>query len=449
MQKILLLKLFTIGVLTLILLIPLSMIREVIGARQQRQFDVEHTVAASSAGAQVLAGPVLVVPYAEKVVTRKLDGKGLETAVVSSVSRLALFMPETLNVEGTAGVEAKYKGLYKALVFENKGTWRARFNVPANFGLDADPQMIRAGRAYLAFGVSDVRGIIGQPRLSWGASPLAVAQGTRLASFPQGIHAEIGTLDGGHGQIYEAALELSVIGTGTLSYAPIGSAMTVRLKSPWPHPNFTGRFLPREKSITGDGFSARWETTQFGTASNELVRRGAVLEAPGAPRAAQPGAFDTFGTTFIEPVNIYLQAERAVKYGILFVALTFAGFFLLETLKQLRIHPLQYGLVGLALAVFFLLVISLSEHLAFAWAYLIAATACIALLGYYLSDVLKSRLRGFAFAAMFTLLYGVLYGLLLSEDNALVMGSLVLFAALAAIMVLTRKVDWYELRTDS
>src|SRR5450759_1376245 len=449
MQKTLFMKLITIGGLTLILLVPLSMIREVISARQQRQFEVEQTVAANSAGQQVLLGPILAISYVEKVVTKTLDDGKRETITVTDVDRLALFMPETLNIENVATVEAKYKGLYKALVFENKGSWRARFAVPANLGLDIDPKMINAGRAYLAVGVSDVRGIIAQPRLRWGASPLSVMQGTRLASFPQGIHAEIGRLESKDAQTYEVALDLAIIGTGTLSYAPIGDLMTVRLKSPWPHPNFIGRFLPREKSITDSGFSAQWEKTHFGTANNDLIRRGAAIEFPGAPRAAQPNQFDTFGTTFIEPVNIYLQAERAVKYGILFVALTFAGFFLLETLKQLRIHPLQYGLVGLALAVFFLLVISLSEHLAFAWAYLIAAAACISLLGYYLSHALKSRLRGMAFASMFTLLYGVLYGLLLSEDNALVLGSLLLFAALAAIMVLTRKVDWYDLRTNS
>ena len=445
MQKTLFFKLLAIGALTIILLIPLSMIREVIGARQQRQFEVEQTVAASSAGQQVLFGPILAIPYVEKVVTKSLDDKKHETVTITNFDRLALFMPETLNVENVAKIEAKYKGLYKALVFENKGSWRARFVVPANLGLDIEPKSITPGRAYLVVGVSDVRGIIGQPRLSWGASPLAVVQGTRLASFPQGIHAEVGKLESKDAQAYDVALELSIIGTSTLSYAPIGKMMTVRLTSSWPHPNFTGRFLPREKSITDNGFSARWETTHFGTANNDLIRRGAAFEGPGGTRIAHSNQLDTFGTTFIEPVNIYLQAERAVKYGILFVALTFAGFFLLETLKQLRIHPLQYGLVGLALAVFFLLVISLSEHLAFAWAYLIAAAACISLLGYYLSHALKSLLRGLVFATMFTLLYGVLYGLLLSEDNALVMGSLLLFAALAAIMVLTRKVDWYDL----
>ena len=152
--------------------------------------------------------------------------------------------------------------------------------------------------------------------------------------------------------------------------------------------------------------------------------------------------------SFVEPVNIYLQAERAVKYGILFVVLTFAAFFLFEILKDLRIHPLQYGLVGAALALFFLLLVSLSEHMLFLHAYLIASAACVLLIGYYLAHVLGTWRRGLAFATKLSLLYTVLYGLLLSEDNALMLGSLLLFAALTTFMMLTRKIDWYQLGSE-
>jgi len=149
--------------------------------------------------------------------------------------------------------------------------------------------------------------------------------------------------------------------------------------------------------------------------------------------------------SLFDPINPYMQADRASKYGLLFVLLTFVGFFMFELIKRLAIHPIQYGLVGLALAIFFLLLLSLSEHVEFWIAYLIASVACIGLLGVYLSSVLRSRARGLGFAAMLTLLYAALYGLLVSEDNALVLGSLMLFAILAAIMLVTRKVDWYAL----
>jgi inner membrane protein len=144
-------------------------------------------------------------------------------------------------------------------------------------------------------------------------------------------------------------------------------------------------------------------------------------------------------------VNIYSKADRATKYGLLFVLVTFAGFFMFELIKQLRIHPIQYGLVGLALAIFFLLLVSLSEHVAFHWAYLVASAACVGLLGVYLSAVLRSTGRGLGFASMLATLYAALYGLLVSEDNALVLGSGLLFVILAAVMLVTRRVDWYQL----
>ena len=147
----------------------------------------------------------------------------------------------------------------------------------------------------------------------------------------------------------------------------------------------------------------------------------------------------------VDPVNIYTQADRASKYGLLFVILTFVGFFMFELIRELRIHPIQYGLVGLALAIFFLLLVSLSEHIAFVQAYLVASVACIGLLAFYLTAVLRSTARGLGFAAMLATLYAALYGLLMSEDNALVLGAGLLFVILAAIMVITRKVDWYQL----
>jgi inner membrane protein len=444
-QKTLFYKLAAIGFLVLLLLIPLKMIEGVIGARQMRQHEVEQTVAASSAGSQVLIGPVLAVPYIERCITRTVDEKMREKTTVTETEKLALFMPETLEVDNVANIEEKYKGLYKTFVFENRGKWRATFKVPANLGLDIDPKLITPGRAYLSMGMSDVRGILGRPNILWDGQPLTVAQGTRLNAFPQGVHADIGKLDTRLEQRFSAGIGLHLIGTSTLSFAPVGESVTVRMQSPWAHPNFTGRFLPRERKIGESGFSARWETTHFASNNNAILKQTALSHSDDTRVRAAPGIqCDTFGVTFMEPVNIYLQAERAVKYGILFVVLTFAGFFILETLKKLRIHPLQYGLVGLALAVFFLLVISLTEHISFALAYLAASTACIALLGYYLTHVLKSRLRGMTFAALFTLLYGVLYALLLSEDNALALGAILLFAALAAIMVLTRNVDWYH-----
>jgi inner membrane protein len=168
--------------------------------------------------------------------------------------------------------------------------------------------------------------------------------------------------------------------------------------------------------------------------------RGEVAAGAVPPLAG----IDRVGLSLVEPVNLYSKVDRASKYGVLFVVLTFVGFFLFETIRQLPIHPIQYALVGLALAIFFLLLLSLSEHIAFGWAYLVAALACIGLIGHYVGHVLRSAVRGWGFAAMLGLLYAALYGLLMSEDNALVLGAGLLFVVLAALMLATRKVDWYQ-----
>ena len=204
----------------------------------------------------------------------------------------------------------------------------------------------------------------------------------------------------------------------------------MNLSSTWPHPSFTGQFLPRNHTVNEHGFKAAWQISKLA-------------------RNATAGSAETFAVQFIDPVNIYLQSERAVKYGVMFVVLIFTAFFLFEVLLKLRIHPMQYLLVGLAMAMFFLLIISLSEHTSFALAYIMSGTACVVLIGAYLIGVMQSRKPAYTFTTAIALLYAVLYGVLQSEDNALLMGSLVLFAALATVMLLTRKLDWYRVNEIS
>jgi inner membrane protein len=435
LQKALLLRVALIIFLMAVLLIPLSMIGGIVSERQHLQHQVEGTVASSFAGPQRLVGPLLVVPFVEREIVVTTDDKGKETKRTVEHQRHISIVPEHLSYDGAAEVEARYKGLYKALVYQTKGVWRAKFEVPANFGLDINPSSITAGTAYLAFGLSDVRGLRGTPKITWAGQEVGVNNGTKFDSLGDGLHAVVGTLDGVQPHQYEVTINMDLAGMRSLAFAPIGKTTVVQLRAAWPHPNFGGRFLPQTKKIDENGFSARWEISHLASKNSGLLQLG-VKDSP---------ALEAFDVSFIEPVNIYQQAERAVKYGILFIALTFAAFFLFEVLKELRIHPLQYALVGLALAVFFLLLVSLSEHLSFLYAYLLASAACVLLIGFYLAHVLGGWRRGAAFAAKLALLYGVLYGLLLSEDNALMLGSLLLFAALAAFMVLTRRIDWYQL----
>ncbi|MEP7154546.1 MAG: cell envelope integrity protein CreD [Betaproteobacteria bacterium] len=435
MQKKLLLRVVLIALLMLMLLLPLGLIRGVVSERQQLQQQVENTVASSFAGTQRMTGPLLVIPYVEREIVIVSDDKGRQTPRNVDSQRRLVVVPALLSYDGTVDVEEKYKGIYKTLVYQTKGVWKAQFNVPANLGRDVDPALLTMGNAHLSFGLSDVRGLGRSPKITWSGRELPAVSGSKLDVLGDGLHADIGALSTRDAQRYEVTANVDLAGTRALAFAPIGETTVVQLRAAWPHPNFGGRFLPQSKQIDEKGFSAHWEISHLASKNGDLVQRG----------TKESQALETFDVAFVEPVNIYQQAERAVKYGVLFVALTFAAFFLFETLKDLRIHPLQYGLVGMALAVFFLLLVSLSEHISFLYAYLAASTACVLLIGYYLSFVLGGWRRGAAFALQLAMLYAVLYGLLLSEDNALMLGSLLLFLVLAAIMVLTRRINWYQL----
>jgi inner membrane protein len=240
-------------------------------------------------------------------------------------------------------------------------------------------------------------------------------------------------------------MRMNLQGTESLAIVPLAQDNRVMLTSNWPHPSFRGQFLPQPQSqqVGRDGFTAQWHLTALASRAQQQVQ--ALFDAKKDGLAA----VERLEVAFIEPIDIYSLSDRAVKYGFLFVGLTFGCFLLFEMLKRLPIHPAQYALVGLALATFFLLLLALSEHIAFWIAYLIAATACIALMGYYLSAVLASLWRGMSFAIMLAALYSALYGLLVSEDNALLLGSLLVFAVIAAAMVLTRKVDWYRVGANT
>jgi inner membrane protein len=439
MQKKLFLRLLAIGFLMLLLLIPLGLIRSVVAERQGLQTQVENTIAMNLAGPQRIAGPLLVVPYVEREVVVTTDEKGHNTKKTVEHYRKALFTAEQMTIDAATGVESRYKGLYKALVYQTRADFRARFAVPANLGLDIDPAMVTVGRAWIAMGLSDVRGLRASPVFQWNKQALQVANGTGVDVLGDGLQAKVGTLDVRSASTHEVDIKLDFAGTGALAVVPLGNTTVMQLKASWPHPNFGGRFLPQSKSIDANGFTARWEVSHLASRNGALIKQGSASD----DRDRQK--LEAFDVTFIEPVNIYQQAERAVKYGILFVVLTFAAFFLFEVLKSLRIHPLQYGLVGLALALFFLLLVSLSEHISLIYAYLASSAACVLLIGYYLSHVLGGWRRGLSFAAQLSVLYAVLYGLLLSEDNALMLGSLLLFIVLALVMVATRKIDWYRL----
>ncbi|MHC5351332.1 cell envelope integrity protein CreD [Metapseudomonas furukawaii] len=438
-------KLGTIALLILLLMIPLALIGGLIGERQAARDSVLANIAQSSSHAQRITGPLLVVPYTRTLREWKTyEQTGQRHLEEREVRGRLYFLPERFELTGHVDTELRARGIYKARLFKSDSQVSGQILVPAHYGIDQDLADYRFESPFLAVGISDIRGIGNALKLRVNGRTLDFQPGSGDRLLEGGVHVPLASLQAAVPQRLDIGFDLKLQGTSSLTVVPVGRDSRVALTSSWPHPSFIGDFLPGERSIDGKGFSASWQTSFFATNLQEALDS---CVGEGECHGFQSRAF---GVSFVDPVDQYLKTDRAIKYALLFLALTFAGFFLMEVLKRLAVHPVQYGLVGLALAFFYLLLLSLSEHLEFVLAYALSAGACVALVGFYVSHVLRSWARGAGFTAGLAALYGMLYGLLSAEDYALLMGSLLVFGLLACVMVLTRKLDWYGVgRTPS
>lgn len=428
MNQNLILKFLAIAGLTVVILIALYMVSGVITDRQRYREEAIHSIEASYSGPQTLVGPVLIRPYIQTTQITETNDKGGKKTVTRRSELLATSFPRDLSVQGQVVPSERRHGLYKVTVYEFAGHAQGWMDI-------VDPVMegsVVWGEPYLALSVADVRGIIGTPRVKVNGVAETMLQSSATAgSWQPNLQIPVRGERGMKGRV-TFDLDIDIAGTETLSIAPVGDSNHVEVSSTWASPLFAGQFLPRTREVSGSGFKAVWDVSSLAS--------GTQMQMTSTPMKP----IDLLNVSLLTPIDPYKLSDRAVKYGILFVLLTFGGFFLFEMLKQLPIHPVQYLFVGFGLALFFLLLVSFSEHIEFGFAYILASTACIGLLTFYLSFVLHSITRGLGFGAMLTTLYAVIYGLLISEDNALVLGALMLFSVLAAVMVVTRKVDWYK-----
>ncbi|WP_051305033.1 cell envelope integrity protein CreD [Chitinilyticum litopenaei] len=429
-------KILTCLALIVGLLTVMGLVRSLLNERQNRAAEVRQEIARFSASEQFISGPFVVIPYVETVATLKelTNEKGEITGTrweEESHERQLILPPERFVADGKLAVESLRRGIFEAPVYNGALQLSGHFKLPDSASLLRAPASererisVRLEQAYLAIGISDVRGI--RQLQGVAGANVQFLPGSGLKRLGSGVHALL-NWDGAAGEL-PFALTMQLAGTSALQLQPVGKESAVTLAGNWPHPSFSGEYAPMERKVSDAGFSARWQTS-------DLATGGADLDAEG-----QKG----LGLRLIDPVDRYVLNERTQKYAELFILLIFGAVFLMEVMKNLSVHPVQYALVGLSLAMFFLLTLSLSEHLHFTLAYWIAALSSVALLAYYVSFVLGGWQRGVGFAAALATLYGLLFGILQSEDMALLMGSLTLFGLLALVMVLTRKLDWQAL----
>ncbi|HTJ77382.1 MAG TPA: cell envelope integrity protein CreD [Rariglobus sp.] len=440
------------------LLIPLAMTNGVLHERQGYQLQATREIAAIWGRQQLVTGPVLAVPYAYRTTVirpKVVAGRKVDVEETELVPAVAYFLPESLAIQGAVDPETRHRGIYEAVVYtatlKLTGSFEADF---AAAGIAAD--QVSWDKAEVLFGVSDLRGVRSvspvtiTPATEPGAAPAAGlgAGGPRRFPFEsadgagsEGLSLAARTDGAITAGKFAFALEAVLQGSERLDFVPAGKSTQVGVRSPWPAPSFGGAYLPVKRTVGSTGFTADWEVSHFSRGFGQSwTSRGA--EGGGmANKFAAAG----FGVAFAQPVNAYSMVERAQKYGVLFFVLVFAVFFLFEITARLRIHPLQYAMVGAALCLFFLGFLALSEFWSIAAAYGAAAAACTLLVALYAWTFLRSGGRTLVIGGGLAATYGYLYFVLQSEDYALVAGTAALFAALALVMFGTRRINWYAL----
>jgi inner membrane protein len=458
MKKTLWGKVLAIGLVGALLAILLARIGFLVDERRGRQLEAMHSVQQSQAGAQTVLGPWLHRACAEEWEQEVGEGKDRKRHTERREFQLQL-AAQSLAVRSDAAAESRYRGLFKVNGFLGHLQLDARW--PGLQGLEPAASVrgsrLSCGPVTLMLVVADPRGVQ-RAELKIDGQAVPVAAGTEHAAFPRGLHAALASR--APAEPLRAELSLDLRGTGRLELVPAAGQTEWALQSDWPHPSFGGRFLPVQRSVDETGFSAVWRVSELASSAARDVAAGAKL-CPAdawlgvvdedAAEHRDAACLDTLAVSFIDPVNPYVLSDRAIKYGLLFVALTFVAVALTEVLARprvRRVHPVQYALVGLALSLFFMLLLALSEHLRFELAYMAASAACAGVLGAYGSHMLGGWRGGVAFGGGVAALYGLLYVLLTREQTALVVGTVGLFALVAAVMMLTRRIDWYRLFDD-
>ncbi len=424
------LRLLTVGVLVLLLQIPIAMIGGQVSEREMRGIEAIEEVSSKWGNEQIVSGPVLVVPFTYRWTEANREG----LPIVRTEPRAAYFLPDSLAVRGTVNTELRQRGIFSVPVYKADLRLSGRFSRPDFSSLALEPAAIAWDRAHLVVGISDTRAIQQETAVSWNGAPVTFVPGTGgFTDAGSGIHAVVG-IDAAT-QAFDFSLPLALNGSRGAYFTPFGQNTVVELESNYPHPSFQGNWLPNDRTVSNDGFAARWSIPFLGRSFPQAW-------ASEDDREADIGK-SRFGVEFLNPVDHYRMAERSVKYASLFILLTFATLWLFEVRAGVRVHPIQFLMLGGALCLFYLLLLSLSEHMPFVLAYVLANVSVVGMVAAYGVVVLKGISRALAVGLGVAVLYGYLFVLLVNEDYALLMGSIGLFLILALIMYATRRVDWY------
>ncbi|WP_417462487.1 cell envelope integrity protein CreD [Kordiimonas sp.] len=412
-----------IGFMLLIMLIPLSMIGSLVNERAGRAREAQIKIGEIWGHEQTVGGPVLIVPY-------EAIEKIRNTGELVTLKRQLVLLPEKLTTKGAVDVESRSLGLYSSNVYTANLTMVADFVVPENFQGVEKSALDWSGATFGLY-LSDLQGLQGDIVMTVNGRAVPIEPATGLEHNQSGVHASAAGM--GAGATFAVEASFSLRGMEALNIWPSGTTSDIELSSSWPSPGFHGRFSPINRTVTAEGFEARWQTLRLAQGIGPILAGSMPLPVS-----------NTVSVNFIDPVNTYSLTDRSVKYGSLFVLLTFAVIYLFEVVSGRKVHPVQYILIGLALSLFFMGLLSLAEHMAFTAAYVVSSLLIVGLVTTYAYSVTKSGGWTVGICLTQTALLGFLYGVLNMEDFALLAGTTLMFVALATSMYLTRNVDWYK-----
>ncbi|MEM9836348.1 MAG: cell envelope integrity protein CreD [Bacteroidota bacterium] len=441
------LKLFVIGLLILLLLIPASMLDGLIYERQRLRDSAQTEVASKWGLTQRIGGPVISVPYRYEVSSTQ-DGK----VTTSTKSGYAHFLPDVLDITGELLPEERQRGIYVVVLYNSKLKITGQFNRFDATELSIPPEALQWENAGISVGISDMAGIQSAISLQMGDTTLDLGPGTITNQiFTSGASRKFSLT--GPDQRVPFSFELDLNGSSAIYFAPYGKRTTVALNGTWANPSFDGTFLPKARTVNNDGFTANWEVLQLNRnfpqqgIGNFIANKLSSSKRSYTDFSANGAAVNEgdFGLRLLLPVDEYQKTYRSTNFAFLFVFITFLTYFFIEVLNKRRVHPIQYLLIGAAILLFYVMLLSISEHLTFNYAYWISCAAIVLLISTYSWFVLRNTKLTVLIAAVLIILYVFFYSLLQLQDYALLFGSLGLFFILATIMYFTRNIDWYRL----
>jgi inner membrane protein len=423
-------KVFTLFILVIVSWVATMFVRGVIIEREGTKQAVAEQISEQWSRPQLIAGPVITVPI-EKTVVATTGERVINTSTIT-------LLPEKLNYQSQVATELRKRGVYSTPVYNATVVGSGNFDLAEIMRKTDSNTNILWDQAQISINVSDTRGITSLFSIKLNSKDYPMLPASKFLTFgANGVHTNI-SLDPNQPKL-PFAFSMPLKGSQEISFLPLGEETSVILTSDWKDPSFSGEFLPTERKLTDNGFSAMWKITSYGKNLPQSWQNN-LTEVDRESLASK-----SFGVSLHQEVNFYTMVDRSTKYSILFITLTFLTFFLYEVLSGLRIHPLQYLLVGMAIALFYLLLLSLAEVVGFLPAYIGGASTITILITSYCRSVLKAKTRALAIGGLLVALYSYLYILLQLEQLSLLFGSALLLGVLTIVMYITRNIDWYSL----